>query len=218
MAVNIEVYKQNSIGIESDDRLFFVDPYKIDHQKLGRFGRGADLVFITHRHQDHFSRYDIEMVAGYDSCLVVPKNLVWNAVRIWRGKESNISHHAVVFANQTREINGIRVTGVPAYNILKPFHPRFAGGLGYIIETGGKRIYIAGDTDATREAKAVKCDIALVPIGGIYTMNAKQAAKLINIIKPEMAIPTHYDKPEIGEEFKKLVDPSIKVQLKMIFE
>lgn len=47
---------------------------------------------------------------------------------------------------------------------------------GYILDIDGKRTYIAGDTDATEEAKAVKCDIALVPIGGTYTMNAKEAA------------------------------------------
>ena len=41
-----------------------------------------------------------------------------------------------------------------------------AGWVGYIFEADGKRVYIAGDTDATKEAKAVKCDIALVPIGG----------------------------------------------------
>lgn len=49
-----------------------------------------------------------------------------------------------------------------------------------------------GDTDVTKEAKTGKCDIALVPIGGTYTMNAKQAAGLINEIKPDVAIPVHY--------------------------
>ena len=78
------------------------------------------------------------------------------------------------------------------YNILKPFHPKAAGWVGYILKINGKRIYIAGDTDATKEAKEVICDIALVPIGGTYTMDAKKAAELVNEINPEVVIPTHY--------------------------
>ena len=70
-----------------------------------------------------------------------------------------------------REIDGLELETVPAYNILKPFHRKDAEWVGYILRIDGKRIYIAGDTDATKEAKAVKCDIALVPIGGTYTMD-----------------------------------------------
>ena len=47
------------------------------------------------------------------------------------------------------------------------------------VNIDGKQIYVAGDTDNTKEAQNVKCDIAFVPVGGIYTMNAKEAAELI---------------------------------------
>ena len=105
---------------------------------------------------------------------------------------------------------------------MKPFHNRGAGWVGYIIRTSGKRIYIAGDTDATKEARAVKCDIALVPIGGTYTMDAKKAAELINEMQPEVAIPVHYGtvagKPSDGEEFAKLVKAPVKVECKIKFD
>jgi L-ascorbate metabolism protein UlaG (beta-lactamase superfamily) len=91
-----------------------------------------------------------------------------------------------------REVEDLEFETVPAYNLLKPFHPKGAEWVGYILRIDGKRIYIAGDTDETKEAKAVKCDIALVPIGGTYTMDAKKAAELVNTIRPEVAIPTHY--------------------------
>ena len=93
------------------------------------------------------------------------------------------------------------------------------GWVGYILRLDDKRIYIAGDTDATKEAKAVKCDIALVPIGGTFTMNAKQAAGLINDIRPESAIPTHYGSavgsPEDAEIFKENVKEPVKVEIKI---
>ncbi len=105
------------------------------------------------------------------------------------------------------------------YNKLKPFHPKKAGWCGYIINVSGNRIYIAGDIDDIDEAFAVSCDIAMVPIGGFYTMNYKEAAGLINKIKPKVAIPTHYGKVvgkvSYGEDFKKLVDDGIQVSLKL---
>ena len=89
--------------------------------------------------------------------------------------------------------------------------------VGYILSIDGKCIYIAGDTDETKEAKEVKCDIAMIPIGGTYTMDAKKAAELINIIKPEVAIPVHYGtvvgSPNDASVFKDLVKEPVKVEI-----
>ena len=76
---------------------------------------------------------------------------------------------------------------------IKIFHPREKDWIGYIIHLDGVTYYIAGDTDITEENKKVKCDVAFVPIGGTYTMNAKEAATLVNIIKPKIAVPIHYN-------------------------
>ena len=89
-------------------------------------------------------------------------------------------------------IDGVKIEAIHAYNIDKPFHPKENNWLGYIIEIDGVRYYIAGDTDITRENKKVKCDVAFVPVGGTYTMNFKEAAKFVNIIKPKIAVPIHY--------------------------
>ena len=94
-----------------------------------------------------------------------------------------------------------------------------SGSTVYILTVNGKRIYIAGDTDMTDDNRRVKCDVAMIPIGGTYTMDAKQAAELINTIKPEIAIPTHYGSvvgsPADADEFFKNVKASIKVEIKM---
>jgi L-ascorbate metabolism protein UlaG (beta-lactamase superfamily) len=118
-------------------------------------------------------------------------------------------------------VDGLEFETVPAYNILKPFHPKQAEWVGYILQIGGKRIYVAGDTDATKEAKSVSCDVALIPIGGTYTMDVKNAAELANILQPDVVIPTHYGcivgNPEDGEAFAKLVKAPVKVELKIRF-
>ena len=89
-------------------------------------------------------------------------------------------------------IEEIEVETVPAYNINKPFHPKSNEWVGYIVKLDNIKYYIAGDTDITEENQKVKCDVAFVPVGGTYTMDYKQAAKLINTIKPEVAVPIHY--------------------------
>ena len=115
-----------------------------------------------------------------------------------------------------RAISGISVESVPAYNRLKPFHPKRNGWCGYVVTMDGVCYYVAGDTDAVNELSSVKCDVALVPIGGTYTMNAKDAAKLVNVIHPDVAIPTHYGsivgKPEDADTFRKCVDQEIVVE------
>ena len=108
---------------------------------------------------------------------------------------------------------------VPAFNKLKPFHPKRNQWVGYILTMNGIRYYVAGDTDALKELSSLRCDVALVPIGGTYTMTAKEAAGLINEMKPSAVIPTHYGsivgKKEDADEFRSLVNEDIPVVTKL---
>ena len=111
---------------------------------------------------------------------------------------------------------------VPAYNNLKPFHTKGSKWLGYIVKMDGVTYYIAWDTDANEDVKRVKCDVALIPIGGHYTMDKKQAVDLICCMRPKAAIPTHYGEvvgsPADGADFKDyvdIVDKEIQVELKL---
>ena len=182
MVDKIDVFKQNSIRIKSDVGMIYIDPFKIDDET-----HDADFILITHDHYDHFSSEDIAKIKKDTTVLVVPEKMEAKAV-----KESGIKEIETVKPGTYHEIGNLELETIPAYNLLKPFHPKAAGWVGYILKINGKRIYIAGDTDATKEAKEVICDIALVPIGGTYTMDAKKAAELVNEINPEVAIPTHY--------------------------
>ena len=182
MVDKIDVFKQNSIRIKSDVGTIYIDPFKIDDET-----HDADFILITHDHYDHFSSEDIAKIKKDTTVLVVPEKMEAKAV-----KESGIKEIETVKPGTYHEIGNLELETIPAYNLLKPFHPKAAGWVGYILKINGKRIYIAGDTDATKEAKEVICDIALVPIGGTYTMDAKKAAELVNEINPEVVIPTHY--------------------------
>ncbi len=89
-------------------------------------------------------------------------------------------------------LGDIEIEVVPSYNRDKSFHPY---GLcnGYIINFGDTRIYHAGDTDIIPEMKDFKdIDVALLPVSGVYVMNADEAAEACETIKPKLAIPMHY--------------------------
>ena len=165
MTENITVFTQNSIRITDRDRRIYIDPFQMREEP-----HDADYILITHDHYDHFSPEDIEKVAGSSTILIVPEKMQGKADAV----ANLVCRIVTVKPGVYREIDGLEMETVSAYNRLKPFHPKNAEWVGYILRVDGRRIYIAGDTDATKEAKAVKCDIALVPVGGIYTMQRRQ--------------------------------------------
>ncbi len=212
MTEKITVFTQNSIRIDTGAGKVYIDPYKMKDEP-----KDADLILITHDHYDHFSPEDIVKVLGQNTILVVPEKMVSKVKEIPAVVESV----ETVSPGESYQIGGLEIETVSAYNTIKPFHMKSAGWVGYIIEDAGVRIYIAGDTDATKEAKEVKCDVALVPIGGTYTMDVKKAAELVNEIKPKVAIPVHYGgevgSPSDGDDFAQLVKDPVKVEIKIQF-
>ena len=212
MIDKIEVFTHSSIRIRTDKVAIYVDPFQMKEEP-----HDADYVLITHQHYDHFSPDDIRKVVNASSILVAPESMIDDA----RELAPEVKEIVAVRPGVSKEISGLALEAVPAYNTLKPFHPKRAEWVGYIVTLDGKRIYIAGDTGLTKEAKLVKCDIALLPIGGTYTMDTRRAAELANIIMPEYVIPTHYGnivgKPSDAGAFASLVKSPIKVVEKIKF-
>ena len=207
MTENIEVLTHSSIRIKGN-KTMYIDPFRVPDAP-----HDADVILITHDHFDHFSPEDIKRIIKADTVLVVPEAMKESASAI------ACDRVRTVVPGMSVEFDGFKAETVPAYNNGKPFHPKANGWVGYIIEIDGVRIYIAGDTDMTADNRVVKCDVAMVPIGGKYTMDAQEAAELVNIICPKIAIPTHYGSVAGGKEdeitFCKLVDQGIKTEIKM---
>ena len=200
--MNIEINCHSSIKMKGE-KIIYIDPFKIEKQT-----NDADIIFITHDHYDHYSEEDIDKLINKDTIIVAPETV----------QVSYKSNEIVkVEPNKKYQVLGIKVETIPAYNINKQFHPKENKWVGYILQIEGKRYYIPGDTDITPENKQVKCDIAFIPIGGTYTTDSKEAADLINIIKPKTVIPMHYGcivgSKEDEVKFKKLIDEDIQCEV-----
>ncbi len=210
MLDKIDVFTHSSIRIKSDRGIIYIDPFHMREEP-----HDADYVLVTHQHYDHFSVDDIRKVIKDSTVIVSPESMIDDA----RELEPEVKEVIGVRPGVYKEINGLELETVPAYNTLKPFHPKRAEWVGYILRLEGKRIYIAGDTGLTKEAKEVRCDIALLPVGGTYTMDVKRAAELANTIRPEYVIPTHYGsivgKESDGRTFAGLVQSPVRVVEKM---
>lgn len=182
-----------SFRIEDNGRQLYIDPWKLS-EKTPR----ADIIFLTHAHYDHFSPQDIEAITKDHTIFVAPKDvavLVNGAV-------------ITVVPGNTYDVAGLTVETFAAYNLSKQFHPKRNGWVGYCITLStGQRIYHAGDTDSIPEMRGIACDVALIPCGGNYTMDAKEAAAAANIFKPKAVIPMHWGdivgSREDVEEFRK---------------
>ena len=204
MLENIEVLYHSSIRINKE-KIIYIDPFKINKNY-----NDADIVFITHDHYDHYSEEDIDKVINENTTIIIPEELLTKLLRKGINKNAIIT----VEPNKNYMVQGIKFETISAYNTNKTFHPKENGWVGYIIIINGIRYYIAVDTDITEENKQVKCDVAFVPVGGTYTMDFKEAASLINEIKPKIAIPIHYGSI-VGTEqdaidFIRLLHPEIK--------
>lgn len=189
-----------SFRIEGE-QVIYVDPWKV------RTGEKADLILITHSHYDHCSPEDVAKIQKDETGIVTVSDC---------GSQLSGDVREVAPGDKVM-VHGIPVEAVPAYNIDKAFHPKANGWVGFIVTVDGTRIYHAGDTDRIPEMDHIKADIALLPIGGTYTMTASEAAEAAIAIGPKTVIPMHWGdivgSKRDAERFRKLCAGKVDVEI-----
>jgi L-ascorbate metabolism protein UlaG (beta-lactamase superfamily) len=183
MLENIHWLGHDSFRIDGGVTVY-IDPWKLPAGQPA-----AGLILVTHDHFDHLSLPDIEAIAGPDTVLVGPASVT--------AQVSGLAS-VTLAPGESAEVAGVEVLAVPAYNVDKfrapgqPYHPRESGGVGYVVALDGVRYYHAGDTDAVPEMAEVHCEVALLPVGGKFTMTWEEAAEACELIDTEVAVPMHY--------------------------
>jgi L-ascorbate metabolism protein UlaG (beta-lactamase superfamily) len=195
-----------SFRLDGPPTIYF-DPWRLE----GELPQ-ADVILISHEHQDHCSPEDVERVGGPGTVIVT----VPQAAQKLRGDVR------VLRPGERVTVGEVEIEAVPAYNVNKfrspgvPFHPQEAGHVGYVVTVEGERLYFAGDTDHIPEMAGFRCDVALLPVGGTYTMDAEEAAQAAADIGPQVAVPMHWGAGVAGtradaERFRSLYDGEVVI-------
>ncbi len=176
-------------------KVIHVDPWTrlADYSKLPK----ADIALVTHDHGDHLDPKAVKIVSTEKTVLVLTEMCA-----------KKIKGGIVMKNGDTKDIEGLKIEAVPAYNIVhmrsagRPFHPK-GDGNGYVITFGDRRVYVAGDTENTPEMKALKkIGIAFLPMNLPYTMTPEMVADAAKAFKPGILYPYHFGETDTS----KLVD------------
>ena len=191
-------------------RVIHVDPVGeyADYQTLPK----ADLILITHEHRDHLDAKVVELLRQPST-----------RVLLNQAGASQVPRGIVMKNGEMKTEDGLQIEAVPAYNLVhlrpggEPFHPK-GDGNGYIITFGGKRVYVAGDTENTPEMKALKnIDIAFLPMNLPYTMTPEMVGDAARAFKPKILYPYHYGSTDTGRLVDLLKDsPEIEVRIRKL--
>lgn len=179
----VTFYAHASVGIEWEGIHLYIDPvgekYGIDFSNEPK----ADLILVTHQHSDHLDIQVIEELSKSDTKLYVSKECL------------KLVSADVLKPFEAKVIKGIEVYSVPAYNITPSqiqYHPKHNEGLGYVINIGSTRIYVAGDTEDNADVLSLKnIDIAFLPVNQPYTMTIEQVVNIVDKIRPTILYPYH---------------------------
>ncbi len=198
MLENVHWLGHASIKI-TGKKVVYIDPYQIAG------GEKADIILITHDHYDHLSMEDIEKIRSNETVIVVPAS----ASEAIEGEVKTMN------PGDRLNLEDVEIQAVPAYNIDKQFHPREASHLGYIVKIDGVAYYHAGDTDFIPEMDGIDADVAFLPVGGTYTMNAEEAARAAKALGIKIVVPIHWGaivgSQTDAEQFGQMCDCDVRI-------
>jgi L-ascorbate metabolism protein UlaG (beta-lactamase superfamily) len=199
-----------TLMFEWQGKVVHVDPWsaQADYSTLPK----ADLVLVTHEHRDHLDMAAIEAVRK--------PGTVFGATR----KAAETLTQAVVLANgDSKDLAGIRVDAVPAYNIAHmrspglPFHPKGEGN-GYVLHFGKVRVYVAGDTENVPEMAALRgVDVAFLPANLPYTMDIDMLVAAAKLLQPKILYPYHTGDTDMAKAAAALkAVPGVEVRIRSL--
>ncbi len=177
MSVEIKWLGHASFRIAGEAGVVYIDPWKLEDEP-----HDADVVVVSHSHYDHCSPQDVDKVSTDGTTIIAPADTV-----------GRLESAKAVSPGEAVTAAGITVQAVAAYNVAKAFHPKDNNWIGAVITIDGKRIYYAGDTDLIDEMSELgDVDLALLPVGGTYTLNGPEAAQACEVIGCKAAVPYHW--------------------------
>ena len=197
-----------TLMLDLGGKIIHIDPWSrlADYSKMPK----ADLILLTHEHRDHLDIKAIEILRAEKTDVVLTQTC-----------SSQVKGGIVMNNGDVRISKKLKIEAVPAYNIVHmrskgvPYHPKGMGN-GYVITFGGKRVYVAGDTENTPEMTMLKdIDVAFLPMNLPYTMTPEMVASATKAFKPKILYPYHFgetDTSKIVELLKNVKHTEVRIR------
>jgi L-ascorbate metabolism protein UlaG (beta-lactamase superfamily) len=167
--------------------IIYIDPSHLSNEQVQT---KADLILITHSHDDHFSIDIVSKLSKMETIVICTEDVK----EILSESKPNLKI-LTLKPNESKIIADIKITAFPAYSISA--HPRSSSWLGYVLEVDGHRIYHSGDSGLMEEMNALNdIDIAFLTIRHPYMMSSDQFIQALETIKPKIAVPLHWIEEE----------------------
>jgi len=178
----------------------------LDPWKLAPGAPAADVILISHDHYDHCSPEDVDRLRKPGTVVIANASAAAKLA----------APVTVLRPGEETTAAGVKIRALPAYNIGKKFHPKESGHVGYLLTLGDESLYFAGDTDRIPEMKGLVCDVALLPVSGVYTMTAEEAAQAAGDLRARVVVPMHFGagvagEPEDAERFRRLSPVTVEI-------
>jgi L-ascorbate metabolism protein UlaG (beta-lactamase superfamily) len=184
--LTIQPIQHASLILAVNGLTIYADPSNADNYKGLT---PPDIILITDIHGDHFDIKTIDAVKKAGTLLVVPQ-VVADKLPATDKERLNILKNG----DQITQ-SGVSIRAIPMYNLPESptaMHTKGRGN-GYVLDIGGKLLYISGDTQGIPEMRSLKnIDIAFVCMNLPYTMDVKEAADAVLEFKPKIVYPYHY--------------------------
>jgi len=190
--VCVQYFGHSFFKVAFPGRNILIDPYIASEKKDPAFNRLVEckakpsdlrdiaLILVSHEHFDHFDKQLIESIASRDNSCVVASEPILQELKL----SSRFLHP--IKMHQSINLRGVEIRGIPAH------HPQAFYPLGFLVTYDGKSVFHSGDTDLIDDFSELKPDLAMLPIGGTYTMDCVDAIRAVKTMKPKYAIPMHY--------------------------
>jgi L-ascorbate metabolism protein UlaG (beta-lactamase superfamily) len=196
--VEITPIQHASLMLKAGGKILYVDPAQGKYDGLPQ----ADYILITDIHGDHLAPAVLDKLRKPGTVIVAPKAVA-----------QTVKDAMVMNNGESKTVGPFQVEAIPMYNLKTNFHEKGRGN-GYIVTYGGKRIYIAGDTEGIPEMRALKnIDVAFIPMNLPYTMTPEDAADAVRAFHPAVVYPYHYRGQDTKVFAKALEGTGITVRL-----
>jgi L-ascorbate metabolism protein UlaG (beta-lactamase superfamily) len=206
--VIVQPLNHATFALSWKDKIIYLDPTG----GVTRFRNvpRPNIVLITDIHGDHLEGATLSAIEAKNADIVAP-------LAVFQQLASDLRPKTKVLANgEKADIQGITVEAIPMYNTTAGRNNHTKGrGNGYVLTIGGKRIYVAGDTEDIPEMRALKnIDLAFVCMNLPFTMDINQAASAVREFRPKAVYPYHYSSSDVNK-FKQLVGKDLGIEVRL---